>query len=142
MTCIAVKNGIMAADSRVSGDYITPGVKLQRCPDCIIGFAGDVTEAMVFIDWYQDKRNRQPDVGHETNWCALVMFETHIEYWDKSLRGFKLLETIAAIGSGAPLAIGAMDAGKSAKEAVRIACRRDNGCGLPVVTMSLRKRKR
>lgn len=138
MTCIAIKDGIVAADSRVSGAYSSAMVKLYKQPGAIIGFAGEICEALVFVDWYRDRRNRAPDTAHETGWCALVLSEKDgIEYWDKSLRPAKMLELQAAIGSGAPFAIGAMDAGKSAAEAVKIACKRDPACGFPVMTARL-----
>lgn len=43
----------------------------------------------------------------------------------------------AAIGSGADVALGAMDAGASAYRAVEIACRRDINCRLPVHQIAL-----
>ena len=48
---------------------------------------------------------------------------------------------VAAIGSGRDLAIGAMAAGKSAREAVAIACAWDMNSRLPVHTLELRKAK-
>jgi hypothetical protein len=42
-----------------------------------------------------------------------------------------------ACGSGADIALGAMDAGATAKEAVIIACRRNNYCALPVHIVKL-----
>lgn len=45
---------------------------------------------------------------------------------------------IAAVGSGGDLALGAMEAGKSAAEAVRIACKRDVNSRLPIHVMHLK----
>lgn len=47
----------------------------------------------------------------------------------------------AAAGSGSLIALGAMDAGASAKQAVIIACRRDIYCSLPVHTLHLHPAK-
>lgn len=137
MTCIAFKAGVMAADSRISGQYNSLGVKLFKRRDTLIGFAGDVSQGLVFVDWYFDREQRKPDLSEEKDWCALVVSVRGIEYWDCSLRAQPIPEKIAAIGSGAPFAIGAMDAGRSAREAVAIACRRDPGCGPPIFTARL-----
>lgn len=47
---------------------------------------------------------------------------------------------LVAVGTGAELAIGAMAAGKSAREAVAIACRFDINSRLPVHAMTLNRR--
>src|SRR4051812_41649172 len=99
----------MAADSRISGSYNTLGIKIYRAPKALIGFAGEVTQALAFIDWYRDRKSRQPDLANEEDWCALVLTSGGIEYWDRSLRPMLQIESIAAIGSGAPFAIAAMD---------------------------------
>src|SRR5581483_5060015 len=139
MTCIAVKDSVMAADSLISGVYNTPAVKIYRKPDYLIGFAGEVAQALVFVDWYQDRQCRIPDIAHEQDWCALVLSrKSGIEFWDRSLRPVPILERQAAIGSGAPFAMAAMDAGLSAAAAVKIACKRDASCRLPIVTARLK----
>jgi hypothetical protein len=63
----------------------------------------------------------------EANWNA--EFKDDVGVWE--IGGF------AAIGSGRLLAIGAMAAGKSAQEAVRIACRYDINSRPPVYTVKL-----
>ena len=140
MTIIAVKNNVMAADSRISGNYNTLGVKIYRADKALIGFAGEVTQALAFIDWYRDRKRRQPDIANEDDWCALILTSVGIEYWDKSLRPMLQVESIAAIGSGAPFAIAAMDAGKSAVQAAAIACKRVPSCAPPIISERLRIR--
>lgn len=137
MTCIAVRDGQMAADSRISGTYNTPFIKITRKPGYLIGFAGDLSQALVFTDWFQSRESRQPDLAEEKGWCALTLSAKGVEYWDCSLRPSPIMERYAAIGSGAPFAIAAMDAGATAKQAVAIAIKRDPGCGLPITTFRL-----
>lgn len=43
----------------------------------------------------------------------------------------------AAIGCGEQLALGALEMGASAAAAVRVACRRNSQCGLPIHTLEL-----
>jgi hypothetical protein len=45
------------------------------------------------------------------------------------------LNAIAAVGSGGAYALGAMLAGKSAEDAVKIACKLDNNSGLPIESL-------
>lgn len=59
------------------------------------------------------------------------------EYDDEKLKDWTasvdlITDGIIAVGSGYQFALGAMEAGKSPTEAVRIACRRDLNCALPV----------
>jgi hypothetical protein len=49
----------------------------------------------------------------------------------------EIKDTMCAVGSGAQVAYGAMEAGKTASEAVEIACRRDPFSALPVQTKKL-----
>lgn len=127
----------MAADSRVSGTYNTPFVKIQKLPAHLIGFAGDISQALVFADWLKTRDSRLPDIAEEKDWCALVLSAKGVEYWDCSLRPSPIMERYVAIGSGAQFAIAAMDAGATAKQAVSIAIKRDPGCGLPITTARL-----
>lgn len=122
----------------MTGNFITSGVKLYRRNGKIIGFAGDVHQAMVFVDWYFDSKQRKPDLANENDWHALVASKTGLEEWNHTLRPVPVYDRFYAIGSGAEVAMGAMEAGASAKRAAEIACKRADGCGLPVVTMRLK----
>lgn len=138
MTIIAYRDGVMAADSQVTGNFTTLGIKLHRKSGKIIGFAGDLHQALVFVDWYFDSKQRKPDIANENDWVALVASKDGLEEWNHSLRPVRVPEMFYAIGSGAEVAMGAMEAGASAKRAAEIACKRADGCGGPVVTMRLR----
>lgn len=137
MTTIAVRDGVMASDSCMSGNFVTDATKLYKKDGRIIGICGHVTQALVFVDWYFDRHQRQPSIANENEWEAIVMSKDGLEYWDASLRPVPIKDKFHAIGSGAELAMGAMEAGKNAKQAVLIACRRDPYSAPPVVTMRL-----
>ena len=72
-----------------------------------------------------------------SSFCALVLNT------DGSVDGFfdtpmgVEMGRVAALGSGLEFAMGAMYAGKSAKEAVEIACKLDNGSAKPVKTRKI-----
>ncbi len=133
MTCVAVRDGVMAADSKACGNFVTATVKLYKVGKQLVGFAGTLEQALVFIDWLSDPKQRKPDLASEQDWCALVLSDRGLEEWGASLRPMQVYDNFYAIGSGAALAMGAMEAGASAKKAVEIACKRDPYCGLPVL---------
>lgn len=140
MTCIAVRDGVIAADSQVTGDYVFGSTKLFRGKDSIVGFCGAMTQGLVFVDWYFNRSKRKPSLEHENEWSAIVLKRDCVEFWDNSLRPI-ISDGFHAIGSGCQFAIGAMEAGCTAEQAVAVACRRDPYCNLPVTTMSLGKNK-
>lgn len=138
MTIIAYRAGVMAADTCMTDSFVTCGIKLYKKKGHIIGFCGDVEQALVFVDWFFDqKKNRRPDLAAEQGWEALVMNKTGVYTWGRSLRPIEISEDFYAIGSGAALAMGAMEHGASAAEAVAIACRRDPYCREPVTVLTL-----
>jgi ATP-dependent protease HslVU (ClpYQ) peptidase subunit len=138
MTIIAYRDGLMAADTCVTDGFITSGMKLYKKQGHIIGFCGDVSQALVFVDWFfNQKKNRKPDLASETGWEAMVLNVDGVTTWDRSLRPIPMDDHFYAIGSGATLAIGAMEFGATAREAVAIACKRDPYCREPITVLKL-----
>lgn len=65
---------------------------------------------------------------------------TSPENWNEDMGDFGLWEItgpFAAVGSGADMALVAMDCGKAARDAVRIACKYDPNSRPPIHTMTL-----
>jgi ATP-dependent protease HslVU (ClpYQ) peptidase subunit len=150
MTTIAFDGTVMASDSRVTDDVgAIRGKKLFKKrigkSNHLIGIAGDVYAAMVFVDWYGTGKAPPGELVHSVP--DLEGFEVLIWTGKKLFTANKLCRLVEveepkyAIGSGAPYAMTAMDCGKSAEQAVRLACRRDPSSGLPVITMTLEKAK-
>ena len=141
MTVIAVRAGVMAADTRrTDNGTITTCTKLFYRGGDIIGLAGDDGPALLFVDWYKSGRAK-PEifVTGEADFFALVLdSRRRVWLYDKWCRGEQIRAPFYAIGTGADAALGAMHAGKSAIEAARIACKIDMHCGLPVTYMSIR----
>jgi ATP-dependent protease HslVU (ClpYQ) peptidase subunit len=138
MTIIAYRAGVIAADSCATDSFITCADKLYKKNGAVIGFCGEVAQALVFVDWYfNQKKSRRPDLASEQGWEAMVLTKQGVFIWERSLRPVPMGEEFYAIGSGAPLAMGAMEYGASASEAVSIACRRDPYCREPVVVQTL-----
>jgi ATP-dependent protease HslVU (ClpYQ) peptidase subunit len=147
MTTVAFDGLTMAADSRGTDDDagIVKCQKIYRKRlgkrDCLIGIAGDEFAALVFIDWYGSGK----PVPHELISLDPETEDFGVMIWDgrklwqanRFCRPVEILDKKFAIGSGAQFALAAMDCGKTAKQAVQLACRRDCNSGGPVVTEAL-----
>ena len=143
MSIVAYKNGILAADSRAyGGDYQTsPGTKakIHRLAD---GSRVGVTSAIIgmperYVAWLNAGADPEK-FGDPKPDCTVLLVKPNGDIFlaDSGLYFSGPIKCEAhAIGSGAPIAVGAMAAGASAEEAVAIACRFDKHCGLPVMAL-------
>lgn len=154
MTTIAYRDGIIAADSRVT--YGEDGAaRIHTCKklfrktitegkkrfDVIIATAGESSPGMVFVDWYGTGKP-VPDIFLHLggDFTCLVLRPDGLFEFDVYCRGDEVLDPFYAIGSGAKAALAAMACGKSAIEAVRIAARYDPYTGGRIVHETLQKK--
>jgi hypothetical protein len=153
MTTIAFRDGILAADSRLTVDYgsgarkhtcrklyrkrITEGKKSY---DVVIATAGESSPGMVFYDWYGSGKPI-PDMFLHIggDFTCLVLTPKGLYEFDVYCRGELIEEEFYAVGSGSMAALAAMHCGKSALEAVRIAARIDPFTGGRIITESISK---
>ena len=133
MTTICAKDGIIASDTRMTGgSYMTEGLKkVFQVGDEWIGLAGEVCKFPEFIDWYRGDTDEKPNIEDME---VLVMHKNG----DLSIFEGKCVAIpvgkCGAIGSGAQFAMGAMYAGKTAKESIKIAAQLDQNTGKRVKT--------
>lgn len=142
MTTIVYRDGVLAADSLATmGDTKIHGryMKIRRIGTHLVGTAGSVADSENFINWL--KHGEEGDLPPKGNYSALIVDPRGRvrEIENGSVlpvpRGAKFF----AIGSGAPYAMGALYAGASAAEAVKIAAKIDTNTGLPVKTLKIDK---
>jgi hypothetical protein len=136
MTTVAIKDGIIAADSAVydRGTLVGTCHKLTRLRDgTIITGTGGWDSLTTFREWYANgPKSERPRLGDSFE--AFVIKPNGASYW----YGIAALPTrlnigkFHALGSGYQIAMGAMAAGASAIEAVKIACKLDSGTEAPV----------
>jgi ATP-dependent protease HslVU (ClpYQ) peptidase subunit len=156
MTTIAFKNGVIAADSRVTVESEAGGArnfdtrKLFRAKvdikgtfkDVILATAGESAPGSLFVEQWSTGKSlteiRELFTYSEADFTILVVTEDGLFEVDKWCILEPVYEPFYAIGSGSKLAMGAMEAGASAQKAVEIACKRDPYTALPVVTMRLK----
>lgn len=120
----------MAGDGQVSSNstICNTGLrKVHRLSDGrLVGVAGSAFHIAPFVDWLEAGGDC-PELGE--NFDALVL-ELDGKCWAYNEKGLRIPEPApTAVGSGRELAIGAMLAGVSAAEAVRLAATRDNCTG-------------
>ena len=158
MTVVAYCKGIMACDSAWSDDtgmLLTRCSKLTRLPSgAIIGEAGDddsrhVQELLGKAKSPAGLPSREALLKLTIDYAGLLVFPkgrifsisisapVHGErdHWTAGL--FEVAESYYAIGHGAAHAFTAMECGKSAHDAIRLACRRDMMCREPIHMMHL-----
>jgi len=153
MTTIAYRDGILAADSRVThgedGSARTHTCKKlfrktitqgKKTFEVVIATAGESSPGMVFVDWYGTGKPI-PDIFLHLggDFTCLVLTPQGLFEYDVYCRAEEVLDDFYAIGSGAKVALGAMACGKSAIEAVRIAARYDPYTGGRIVSETLEK---
>lgn len=126
MTTIAWRDGIMAADTATyihGGDCRMPGEtgKMWRLADGrVMGHAGSRRDAHGLMRWLEDPKGDPPNTGDV---AAIVVGRgggrSMLVFDGSSER--EVEAPFYALGSGAQAALGAMYAGASAEDAVRIA---------------------
>lgn len=143
MTTIAVKNGVIAADSQCTTSFTRfDSVKLKRITSgpyagYVFGGAGSVATLSVMLAQVTAGELSPISTDDEGSSTAIVV---------SAQRGYRLesgsmipsrFRGCYAVGSGCDFAMGSMLAGVSAVEAVRIATKLDLGTGGPVRSIEL-----
>jgi hypothetical protein len=155
MSTIAYKDGVMAGDSQLTQNYANVGMvrKIGRNSDGLIigGAVGCLSDVSAFIDYIQNLGPLMPNFpaihaappasplhpGEDSPLGMVIIQNPHslqprIFLWEGTSRLNEVVADYLALGSGKNAALGAMEAGASAKRAVEIACMIDPYSGLPV----------
>ena len=132
MTVIAIRDGVLAVDSHIGSNWRMGNVqKSRRLPDgSVAAGTGNFHVIVAFLS-AMEAGGDLPALGGDE--VIQMMPDGSVRYWDSGEAHFEIDAPYHAIGSGAQLAIGAMAMGATAVEAVEVACRYSNTCGLPVV---------
>lgn len=125
--------GVMVCDSSISDDdRVWSGSKVYRHKGALLGFAGDVDEALEFLKWWKaGKPAKLPKFGHSS---ALILSDAGLVHYCYSLTPMPVKRGIEAIGSGGKAAICTYEAlaWQDPVQAVKIVCRHDSGSRAPV----------
>lgn len=143
MTTIAYRDGIMAADSLITGGSIRIGAtaKMGRLAQGgLYGCSGWIALLEVIVPWLEKgapiaERPKLPDDGE---FHMLVVWPSGtVTDFDKRLQRIDVDGEFFASGSGYELALGAMAMGATARQAVEVAARFDVYTGGRISTLSL-----
>lgn len=150
MTTIAFKDGVMASDSR--GVSVAIGITAsckkiytilvgKRKKPHLVGFAGDASSSMMFLEWFRTRDDLRTRIlthcGGDRGFHALIWDGKRLFDADELCMVEEVNDEYYAVGSGACHAITALDCGKSAVEAVRMAMKRDMNTGGRVVAVRI-----
>lgn len=143
MTTIAFDGKTMACDTRVAGDHIyNTDTKIYENDFAVIGVAGDAVSGVMLIDCQGILRPQPYDFDFE----ALVFVKdtgkvykvAFYKSWDCALSSvIPIADGFAAVGSGSPYALAAMECGYSAHGGVAVASKFDTNTGGKIITKQL-----
>lgn len=141
MTTVATDGRSIAADGQSSTDDgpITNlnRKKLTKLPGgSIIGCAGEVPDILRLTAWLMDGQQQKPPRIRSALAMLQLMPNGEVLYWTEELEPHPI-DVPASVGSGAELALGAMLAGASPRQAIDIACQRDPMSGGKITVLSL-----
>ena len=137
MTTVAYRNGVLAADSRLNWDdaYATSMTKLTKLPDgSWLSTAGAMQDGERLRKWYEKGAVASRYPKKMSIQGLLLAPDGSVWMFDDDgrIRVEENSDHFVAIGSGAPAALGAMQMGAGAVQAVEIAAKIDLATGLPV----------
>jgi ATP-dependent HslUV protease subunit HslV len=145
MTVIALRDGVMASDSLCTrGDHrLAQVTKIAKGADgSLLGVSGDALRCAEFLRWFATGCIGEPEGDEWEIYAIVARPDGSVGIIEDCCSPFPVEGPFFAAGSGADYAIGAMAAGASAEEAVRIAISHCITCGGPVVSKTLGKQKR
>lgn len=140
MTTVAYKDGVMAADTQVSGGYtkLASIVKVERTPQgYLVGACGSSAYCYKVRSWASDTKTPDAPPMPENDDDNAIMVKpdgTIVLIWKVGLT--EVAAPFYAIGSGRYHALGVMAFGGSAIEAVEVSIQLDLGTGGEVISVS------
>ena len=139
MTVIAYKNGILASDTAVWSRSVCIGhvEKIIRTPGGIMaGSCGDSVSGDQFRQWVlSGRKKRWEPPSTEIEAIVIEKDGTVTRYYGASKTPYTAESPFYAIGCGYELALGAMAAGATAEDAVKIAIKYHSHCGGKVIIL-------
>lgn len=143
MTTIAFDGKTMACDTRVTGDHVyNTDTKIYENEFVVIGIAGNAEAGILLV---KDDSILVPK-HYDFDFEALVFVkDTEKVYkvafyksWDCALSSvIPIADSFAAVGSGSPYALAAMECGYSAHGGVAVASKFDTNTGGKIITKQL-----
>lgn len=136
MTVIATDGNSVAGDSysTCQGQLLACRQKVHRLKDGrIVGACGPTTDCVQLVQWLAEGGDK-PTLGDEVT-ALILNGDGSVDWVDNKLTIVSGNVLPYAIGSGGDIALGAMLAGASPKEAAKLAASRQLDCGGEITVM-------
>lgn len=142
MTTVAFDGKTLAADTcmTVDGKKYRYSGKIKRLANgCLVGFAGTVSSGQALMEWLEaaDPKKKLELTEDEDAEVLLISPAGDVMFCDRNGGMIWTDDKQAAIGTGGDLAFGALLAGATACEAVKLAIERDPNSGFEVISLDL-----
>lgn len=144
MTCIAWDGKTLAADKRATccGVAVTT-TKIRRVErdGALLGWTGDQDSGELLAEWYEKgaEREKWPEFQKDKDdWCRLIVVNSGgVWTYERKPVAVRVEDPYMAWGSGRDFALAALHLGKSACEAVAVACLFNTDCGNGVDSLEM-----
>ena len=142
MSVIAWDGKTLAADKRAScGSYFRTTTKIFKHGPALVGYSGDQSAGEEVFAWFRDGHNADKFPASQRDrddYAGLLVVWYDGELWKYERTPFPLKYPPQqfAIGSGCDFALAAMYCGKTASEAVEVACQFNIWCGNGIDTLT------
>jgi ATP-dependent protease HslVU (ClpYQ) peptidase subunit len=127
MTTVAYKNGIIACDKQGTDGNVgmKASFKAVRTDDTVYLITGTLYKGVRFAEWLADGQHGKAPKLKNTDVLEFDMRSGKLVIYEGQSYPLPVEETMYAYGSGGQIALGAMAAGATAEEAVKIAIKYD-----------------
>lgn len=135
MSVIAWDGKRLAADKRAClGTTIRTTTKIFTVYDCLVGYCGEASFGEELLAWFRAGANPAEfpaSLRGKDDWAELLVIVPGkiITKYERTPYPLTFHDEYFAIGSGRDFALAAMYCGKTAIEAVKVACLFDSACG-------------
>lgn len=145
MSVVAWDGDSLAADRQIT----YAGLKLESCKirevsGCLLAGVGNAGTFEALVDWFTNNKDasKWPATAQSNDdmWCRLIIIRTGpimVTVVERMPYEIRVVERYMAWGAGSDFALGAMEMGADAKQAVEIACKYSNACGKGVDVLAL-----
>lgn len=144
MTTITFRDGVLAGDTKCTSESgwvrgFLPRKVWKLADGRLCAGSGDYARVFSIVRELQREPTFEIDVGTSAVIYLISANGKHIRIYEDGKHSYEVEGGFWAWGSGMPVALGAMYAGASAREAVRIASLVDPHSGGRVVSVSIAK---
>lgn len=136
MTTVAYRDGVLAADtlSTCNGLIDDYGAKVWRVGKVLVGAAGSRAVCLKFRDWVAGGMEGDSPMADDAN--GIVVSSAAVVCWSEK-GPWPVTAPFYSLGSGYQVALGAMEMGATAEQAVSAARKWDLGTGGEITTLKL-----